>query len=556
MTPDFRLSPFTRREFVKHFSAALAVSSGGVLRAYDLGAQETTYVVAETALGKLRGVDNNGIKVFKGIPYGATTSGSNRFMPPAEPADWSGVRDALAYGPSAPQRDPSAPPRPPGTISISGDKLPPEGEDCLVLNIWTPAVGSSGASGGKRPVMFWCHGGGFATGSGSSPDNDGTNLARRGDVVVVTVNHRLNVLGFANLSGLSADFAASGDAGMLDIVQALKWVRANIAQFGGDPNLVTIFGQSGGGRKVETLLAMPSAKGLFHRAIVESGAAVTVVDREVALRNTDQLLAKLGIAKNQVRELQKLPVEKIMAAYFAVAKDHRDDDPSLLGFSPSVDGKILPQHPFAPNASPVSADVPVMIGNTRTEMTLFSLNDPSAFSLDEAGMRKRVTDLLSDGAPAMIDLYRKLNPEASPSDIYFLIASDLRYGAPTMIAAERRAALGKAPVYLYYFTWETPVLGGRLKTPHTMEIPFAFDNVKISERLTGGGADAMALADKVSDAWIAFARSGDPNTPKLPHWPAYDSKDRATMVINNTSKVVNDPLREQRLAMYKVWQYV
>jgi para-nitrobenzyl esterase len=555
MTPDFRVSPFTRREFVKHFSAALAVSSGGLLRAYDLDAQETKYVVAETALGKLRGVDNNGIKVFKGIPYGATTSGANRFMPPAEPADWSGVRDALAYGPSAPQRDPSAPPRPPGTISISGDKLPPEGEDCLVLNIWTPEVGPTGASVGKRPVMFWCHGGGFATGSGSSPDNDGTNLARRGDVVVVTVNHRLNVLGFANLSGLSADFAASGDAGMLDIVQALKWVRANIAQFGGDPNLVTIFGQSGGGRKVETLLAMPSAKGLFHRAIVESGAAVTVVDREVAMRNTGQLLAKLGIEKNQFRELQKLPVEKIMAAYFAVVKDHPADDPSLAGFSPSVDGKILPQHPFAPNASPVSADVPVMIGNTRTEMTLFSLNDPSAFSLDDAGMRKRVTDLLSDGAPAMIDLYRKLNPGASPSDIYFLIASDLRYGAPTMIAAERRAALGKAPVYLYYFTWETPVLGGRLKTPHTMEIPFAFDNVKISERLTGGGADAMALADKVSDAWIAFAKSGDPNTPKLPHWPAYDSKDRATMVINNTSKVVNDPLREQRLAMYKVWKY-
>jgi para-nitrobenzyl esterase len=548
MTPTYRVFPSSRRDFLKHISA-LAVFGGVSLQ--NLMGQDAKFVIAETAFGKIRGVDNNGIKVFKAIPYGANTAGSNRFMPPAEPADWSGIRDALEYGQSAPQRDPTAPPRPPGTLTIAGENLPAEGEDCLVLNVWTPAVGRSADSGRKRPVMFWCHGGGFANGSGSSPDNDGTNLARRGDVVVVTINHRLNVLGFANLSEFSTDFTASGDAGMLDIVQALKWVRANISQFGGDPNTVTIFGQSGGGRKVETLLAMPSAKGLFHRAIVESGAAVKVVDREVAVRNSEQLLAKLGIEKKNVRALQKLPVEKIMAAYFAVMNDNPDVDPSFGGFSPTVDGKILPQHPFYPNASPVSADVPVMIGNTRTEMTLLSLNDPSAFSLNDADMRKRVTDLLGERAPAMIDLYRKLNSGASPSDIYFLIASDARYGAPTMIAAQRRAALGKAPVYLYYFTWETPVLGGRLKSPHTMEIPFAFDNVKISARMTGGGADAMALADKVSDAWIAFARTGDPNTPKLPHWPAYDAKDRATMVINNISKVVNDPLREQRLAMFQ-----
>jgi para-nitrobenzyl esterase len=548
MTPTSRVSSFTRRDFLKHI-LALYVSGGIFL--HDLSAQDAKYVIAETAFGKIRGVENNGIKIFKAIPYGASTAGAGRFMPPAEPADWSGVRDALEYGHSAPQRDPAAPPPPPGALTISGENLPAEGEDCLVLNVWTPAAGSAANSGRKRPVMFWCHGGGFATGSGSSPDNDGTNLARRGDVVVVTINHRLNVLGFANLSEFSRDFAASGDAGMLDIVQALKWVRANISQFGGDPNTVTIFGQSGGGRKVETLLAMPSAKGLFHRAIVESGAAVKVVDRDVSVRNSEQLLAKLGIDRKNVRELQKLPVEKIMAAYFAVVKDNPDVDPSLGGFSPTVDGKTLPQHPFYPNASPVSADVPVMIGCTRTEMTLFSLNDPSAFSLNDADMRKRVNDVLGNRAPAMIDLYRKLNPGASPSDIYFLIASDCRYGAPTMIAAQRRAALGKAPVYLYYFTWETPVQGGRLKSPHTMEIPFAFDNVKISARMTGGGADAMALADKVSDAWIAFARTGDPNTPKLPHWPAYGATDRATMVINNESKVVNDPLREQRLAMFQ-----
>ena len=548
VVPISPASPCTRRHFLKHISA-LAISSGVFLR--DLSAEDVKFVVAETAFGKIRGVDNNGIKTFKGIPYGASTAGSNRFMAPAEPADWGGVRDALEYGHSAPQRDRATPPPPAGALTISGSNLPVEGEDCLVLNVWTPALGSAGNGGAKRPVMFWCHGGGFATGSGSSPDNNGTNLARRGNVVVVTINHRLNVLGFANLREFSGDFAASGDAGMLDIVQALKWVRSNISQFGGDPNTVTIFGQSGGGRKVETLLAMPSAKGLFHRAIIESGAAVKVVDRNVAVRNSEQLLAKLGIDRKNVRALQKLPVEKIMAAYFVVVKENPGVDPSLGGFSPTVDGKILPQHPFYPNASPVSSDVPVMIGCTRTEMTLFSLNDPSAFSLNDADMRKCVNDLLGDHASAMIELYRKLNPGASPSDIHFLIASDYRYGAPTMIAAQRRAALGKAPVYVYYFTWETPVQGGRLKSPHTMEIPFAFDNVKISARMTGGGADAMALADKVSDAWIAFARTGDPNTPKLPQWPAFEAKDRATMVINNTSKVVNDPLREERLAMFQ-----
>jgi para-nitrobenzyl esterase len=216
-----------------------------------------------------------------------------------------------------------------------------------------------------------------------------------------------------------------------------------------------------------------------------------------------------------------------------------------------VDGKILPQHPFDPNASAVSADVPVMIGCTRTEMTLFSTNDAAAFSLNDDQMRGRVKDLLGSQAPGIVDLYKQLNPAASPSDIYFLIASDYRYGAPTMKIAERRAALGKGPVYLYYFTWETPVQGGRLKSPHTMEIPFAFDNVKISARMTGGGADAMALADKVSNAWIAFARSGNPNTPKLPNWPAFNAKDRATMVIDNVSRVVNDPLREQRIALFQ-----
>ena len=293
--------------------------------------------------GAIRGIDAAGIKVFKGIPYGASTAGKNRFMPPAEPAKWTGVRDALAYGPSAPQREPGVG-RNASPLAVAAAGLPAEGEDCLVLNVWTPAVDD----GRKRPVMFWCHGGGFATGSGSSPVTEGANLARRGDVVVVTINHRLNVLGFTALEEAGgSEFAGSGDAGMLDIVFALQWVRDNIARFGGDPGTVMIFGQSGGGRKVATLLAMPSAKGLFHRAMIESGATLKLVERDAGRTRGARADVHAGLAKGQARELQKLPVEKIMSAYFAVVRQHerRSDDAGILAV---VDGKVVPQHPFHP----------------------------------------------------------------------------------------------------------------------------------------------------------------------------------------------------------------
>ncbi|PYS39007.1 MAG: carboxylesterase/lipase family protein [Acidobacteria bacterium] len=418
-----------------------------------------------------------------------------------------------------------------------------ESEDCLVLNIWTPGIND----GRKRPVMLWCHGGGFSTGSGSSPVTDGTNLARRGDVVVVTINHRLNVLGFTYLGEAGGtEFAQSGDVGMLDIVHALKWVRDNIAQFGGDPNTVTIFGQSGGGRKVGTLLAMPSAKGLFHRAIIESGPTIKLVERDQAPRVASELLGKLGLNKSQVRELQSLPVERIMGAYFAVVRSMNVDQ-MTMGFSPTVDGSAVPRHPFHPTASDVSPNVPLMLGHTRTELT--SGADAAVFSLSDDALHGRIRGLVGESAGRVIDVYRKANPGATPSDIYFLIASDYRYGAPVMKIAERRAALKKAPVFLYYFRWETPIDGGRLKSPHTIEIPFAFDNIKAS-RLTASSPDAPALADKVSDEWIAFARKGDPNTPKLPRWPAFNAAERPTMVFNNESKLENDPIREQRIAMF------
>jgi para-nitrobenzyl esterase len=527
-----------------------ALGGSGLLRTTAWGQPATEasaqrFVEVQTVFGRVRGVDNGGVKNFKGIPYGASTAGRNRFMPPRDPVVWSGVRDALAYGPSAPQREPSvqAAPEP---LSVASAGLPPESEDCLVLNVWTPGVDD----GGKRPVMLWCHGGAFSGGSGSSPGTDGTNLAKRGDVVVVSVNHRLNVLGFTFLGALGGardpDLALSGGAGMLDIVHALKWVRANIAEFGGDPDNVTVFGQSGGGRKVATLLAMPSAKGLFHRAIIESGATIELVEREQGTRVARELATSLGMSTPTLSALQAVPLDRLMSAYFETVR-RMNVDQMTMGFSPIVDGEGVASHPFHPTASPVSADVPLIIGSTRTELT--SQNDAAAFSLDEAGLRARIESLVGAASSEIIEIYRKANPGATPADLYFLIASDHRYTAPVMKIAERRAALGKGPVYLYYFRWESPYEGGRLKSPHTIEIPFVFDNVA-SSRLTANAPDAPALADKVSAAWIAFARTGDPNTPKLPTWPAFDAINRPTMVFDNVSTVVDDPIREQRIAMF------
>jgi para-nitrobenzyl esterase len=530
----------SRREFLKQSAALTALSAGTWW--CPAAAQEVRHIEAATTFGRVRGVDAGGIKTFKGIPYGASTAGAGRFRPPTDPAAWTGVRDALTYGPSAPQREPGAT-RAESATGVAAANLPPEGEDCLVLNVWTPAVGD----GRQRPVLFWCHGGGFVTGSGSSPVTDGTHLARRGDVVVVSINHRLNVLGFTHLAELGgSDYAQSGDVGMLDIVHALEWVRANIAEFGGDAGNVTIFGQSGGGRKVATLLAMPPAKGLFHRAIIESGATIELVAPEQAARVARELLQELGLQPRQWRELQRAPLATLMSAYFATVR-RMNVDQMTMGFSPTVDGTAVAQHPFHPRAAAIASDVPLIIGSTRTELTASA--DAAAFTLDDSGMRARVGELLGDAASLVIDVYSRANPGVSPSDLYFLIASDERYGAPVMKIAERRAALGRGPVYLYYFRWETPFEGGRYKAPHTVEIPFVFHNLDASP-WTRDVAGAAPLADQVSDAWLAFARSGDPNTRGLPRWPAFDAQRRATMVFDTTSAVADDPLREERLAMF------
>lgn len=525
------------------------------------GTDKIQYVTAETCFGKIRGTENRGIKIFRGVPYGANTSGVNRFMPPVDPPEWKGIRDTIDYGYRCPQTDPLHRPQPPGgetsgpsifrALEVPGDKPDREDEECLVLNIWTPGIND----GGKRPVLFWLHGGAFVSGSGSTRGWDGTNLCLRGDVVVITINHRLYALGFANFSGFSPDFTASGTVGMLDIQHALRWVQRNIEQFGGDPNRVTIFGQSGGGRKCETLLAMPSCKGLFHRAAIESGVAIKISEAADSHELADRMLHKLGIPAANVHKIRTLPIEQIMAAAFGIYRDARKENIRLADFAPTVDGTIIPQHPFHPEASAAMPDIPIIIGSTRTEYTGLTTNE-ALWHLNEEGLQTETNKLIGDSAREIIELYRKHNPAASPSELFFLIGNDRLYGASTMKIAERRAQLQKGPVYLYYFAWQTPVQNGMLMSPHNLVWPFIFDNTELCANLTGNTPEARELADKVSDAWIAFARTGDPNTSKLPYWPPYNAELRSTMIFNNTSEVINDPLQEQRIAMFHLLDLV
>ena len=537
---------YSRRDVL---AAGLSAGVGLALSLSTSSAHAAATPVAKTTAGKVRGALNDGVFVFKGVPYGASTAGANRFMPPRPAVPWKGEREALDYGPSTPQSDPNSR-RPPAASSAFIGELSdrPESEDCLVLNVWTRGL----TDGRKRPVMFWIHGGGFQSGSGSSPGYDGSNLCKRGDVVVVTINHRLNVMGFAFLGELGGEeFAQTGNVGMLDIVQALQWVRDNIENFGGDPQRVMVFGESGGGRKVGTLLAMPAAKGLFQRAVIQSGPTIRVVSREDASFAAQAVLDELQISKQDFRKLQQVPLEQLMPAYLAASRKHGFNH-ATSGFAPVVDGKVLPQHPFHPTAASVMPEVPLIIGTNRTEMTLQLAGDAAAFQLDEVGLRKRAGELLGERAEATLEVYRKAVPTATPAELYFLMVSDNRYCAPIMKIAERRAALGAAPVYCYYFCWETPVQGGRLKSAHALEIGFVFDNTERSSRFTGGGARPAALADKMSDAWIAFAATGKPQTPKLPVWTPYNAQQRATMVFNDQTELVNDPLGPRREAMQSV----
>ncbi len=539
------------------FKSAAAVAGGTLAAVVETGCSSQTKTeaagaaiivasdrnaVVETTAGKVRGFTRNGIHTFKGIPYAATTAGAARFMRPATPAPWTGLRSALYYGPVCPQAARTGWANDENAFFFNWDDGQP-GEDCLRMNIWTPGVNDRA----KRPVMVWLHGGGYSSGSGQEhPGYHGENLSRRGDVVVVSLNHRLNVFGHLDLSEYGAQYADSANAGILDLVAALEWVRDNIANFGGDPGNVLIFGQSGGGGKVSTLMAMPAAKGLFHKAVVMSGSTLRVAVPEDSRKLAAAVLAELKLSKAQVQKLQDVPVATLIEASSAAQRKLMQPMAGgmafgmprgrRIGWSPVVDGKNLPAHPFDPAAPAISAEIPLMIGTTLNEMS------PSAFnaeleSMTEDDLRKRAEARYGPKTGAVIEACRKVYPKVKPVEVLSILSS-VRLNAVTQAA--RKAAQGAAPAYLYQFCSHTPVLDGRPRATHCADIAFAFYNTDVSASMTGGTAEARELGAKVADAFINFARKGDPNHSELPVWPVFDAEKVPTMCFDNTCEAKND----------------
>jgi para-nitrobenzyl esterase len=532
----------TRRDFLKSssltLSAAGAAASAAVstLLSDAAAAQEAPvrplggaatgkiFIEADTVYGKVQGIQTTGIKQFKGIPYGASTGGRNRFMPPKKPAAWKGVRECLAHGQISPQALTDL--RSDYGIMIHWDYQPGGmGEDCLNLNIWTPGLKDNA----KRPVLVSFHGGGFTTGSGNAIGYDGAQLARYGDVVVVTVNHRLAALGYTQLAdlGAPAEFSYAGCAGIMDLAASLEWVRDNIKNFGGNPNNVMIFGQSGGGAKTSSMLATPAAKGLFHRSAVQSGSMLKFVPRDRATTGTEALLKQLEIPKSRIADLQKISWQQLLEAQVAAGAG--------VGTGPVVDGKYLTHDPFDPAAPPESADIPLIVSTTLEDAALSLTN----FNLSEADLKALIEKRYPAHGGEIIAMYRKYYPEKSPYLIQAMMLTDAGFRRSAVKQAELKAAQGRGAIYMYQWEWPTPAFGGRYGAVHGLDVSGSFREAR-------DGNDAARVADELSASWVAFARTGNPNNARIPPWAAYDAKTRATMIFGTPTQLENDPRSEIR----------
>ena len=522
------MSELTRRAL---FKLTLVAGLPPVALANDRGP------IVHTVSGAVRGSTEEGVLAFRGLRYAAAPVGNLRFKPPQALTPWKGIVDAKEFGAAAVQI-PDQPDMPP---------YEKHSEDCLFLNVWTKSLT------GKRPVMVWLHGGGFSMGAAGRPTYFGDHFARDG-VVLVSVNHRLNVFGYTQLpESWGPDYASSGMAGILDIVAALKWVRENIARFGGDPSNVTIFGESGGGAKVSLLLGMPGAKGLFHKAIIESGADLEAASRDYAQALGEALMSTLGLSAADISGLAGVPTERIFGAQSQAIEKVSSRAPAdkflNSGFVPSRNAVDLPQGPFAPVAPAVSAHVPLLIGTNKDEATLFMVGRKDFFSHTAADFEAAVRKAYPARSEQVAAAIRNAFPGYSPPYLLAALSTAQMFWLNSIVLAERKTAQNAAPVYMYRMDWGTTAHNGALKAAHAMELSFVFGTYEAVRHFVGTGYGPERMASQMHPAWVAFAKTGDPNHPAIPHWPRYDLQSRSTLIFNLHSHVENDPLSEMRRLM-------